>query len=1042
MRVSEAGLALIRRTGPGGTPEYLTQWNDKWQRFSLIGGHREPGESFRACCAREVTEELELTAGTDFRVAPEPVVPVCEYRALSGSAGVETQYRVALFEVELLTPEAIAKVDADPGNRWVREPEVRRHFTFTDRRAVAAQVETVLTLTGVLPVREEYDLFVSYAHADDADGFVTALVAALQEEHQRFSREPLRVFFDLSAIRTAQDWEERLLHGLKSAKALLTVLSPAYFASPWCRREWETFVEHEKGRAWPGEPLTPVYAADVPGFDGPEAESRKEWLAGLLRAQYCDLKQWRPHGERAFRELEVRRRMEAVHQWLSERLQRVEVTGRSASHGVPRHNRNFVGREADMRRVRERLVFGQVAAVTAVSGIGGIGKTALAAEYAHLFADEYPGGRFWLPAERANDFCALLCRLEPELGLTFSESERRSPELAYARIRGELERRAGALIVLDNVSDFALLDPVCLSRHRPDGHKVHILATAREEPPPDPEGLLASVPLDRLAPDDGRQLLNRYRPLGTDEGEWHAAREIVSALGGHALSLEVVGVYLWQHREVSYRDYRAWMQEEGVLAAMEGAGEGVRLSRHAEPLVSKLLKPTLDALSPAELRALEYAALLPADWVALPWLKELVGADIPEAVTRAKPWKPDPWAGVVGRLRSLRLLAPGDDPRLAKMHRVVQAVVLGRTPVAEQERRREKLEALSIARGRFLKTEWYKADARWEMEPLHLFCVHQLGHNRWHGATLAGWIGEPLRLLGLFSEGRRLLQRAVEVGDKHSHPVLSVLCSNLASVERDLGDLASARRLYCRALEMDERRFDPDDPRLATHHSNLGLLELELGNLTAARLRLQRAIELQVAHVGADHPTLTVSYSNLGLIERDLGNVVEARRLLRLVIEIEEKHFDPDHPTLAVSYSNLGNVERNLGNLAEARQLFRRAIAIDERCFGPDHPNRAVHCSNLGNVESDLGNPGEARRLFRRAIEIGERHFGLDHPNLATRYWNLAMLEQQEGNGSEAVALVRRAHASWRGKLGPDHPNTKMARDWLSENDPDFDPNA
>jgi 8-oxo-dGTP pyrophosphatase MutT (NUDIX family) len=150
MRVSEAGLTLIRRSGADGAPEYLVQWNDKWQRFALVGGHREPGESFRACCVREVAEELELAEGAEYRVAPEPVAPPIEYRARSGSAGVETLYRVELYLVELLTHAAAARVAADPANRWLTEPEIRRRVTHGDGKDVSAQVETVLILAGVL----------------------------------------------------------------------------------------------------------------------------------------------------------------------------------------------------------------------------------------------------------------------------------------------------------------------------------------------------------------------------------------------------------------------------------------------------------------------------------------------------------------------------------------------------------------------------------------------------------------------------------------------------------------------------------------------------------------------------------------------------------------------------------------------------------------------------------------------------------------------------------------------------------------------------
>jgi len=98
---------------------------------------------------------------------------------------------------------------------------------------------------------------------------VTAMLAALQEEHESSSpREPLRIFFDRVAIRPAQDWEHRLLHGLRASKGAAHGAVPAYFASPWCRREWEAFVGTREGRAWPGDPLMPVYTVAVPQFHG------------------------------------------------------------------------------------------------------------------------------------------------------------------------------------------------------------------------------------------------------------------------------------------------------------------------------------------------------------------------------------------------------------------------------------------------------------------------------------------------------------------------------------------------------------------------------------------------------------------------------------------------------------------------------------------------------------------------------------------------------------------------------------------------------
>lgn len=149
MRISEAGLALITRPGPDGTTEYLTQWSDSWHMYALIGGHVEAGESFRTCCVREVSEELELTPDIDFRVAPDPVMPLREYTAISKAAGVPTLYRVELYATELVTDEARKKVDARPENRWLLLSEIRKMFT-VDGKPISAQVKTVLELFGVI----------------------------------------------------------------------------------------------------------------------------------------------------------------------------------------------------------------------------------------------------------------------------------------------------------------------------------------------------------------------------------------------------------------------------------------------------------------------------------------------------------------------------------------------------------------------------------------------------------------------------------------------------------------------------------------------------------------------------------------------------------------------------------------------------------------------------------------------------------------------------------------------------------------------------
>ncbi len=135
MRTSTASLAVIRQPGPDGMPRYLAQWNERWQAFNLVGGHKHENESFRACLVRELSEELGILPepgdpdgaglpenGPRGRVAREPIGRL-EYEAFSQSAHERTSYRLELFVVDL-TGDALAHVAQNKSNRWLSEPEI------------------------------------------------------------------------------------------------------------------------------------------------------------------------------------------------------------------------------------------------------------------------------------------------------------------------------------------------------------------------------------------------------------------------------------------------------------------------------------------------------------------------------------------------------------------------------------------------------------------------------------------------------------------------------------------------------------------------------------------------------------------------------------------------------------------------------------------------------------------------------------------------------------------------------------------------------
>jgi 8-oxo-dGTP pyrophosphatase MutT (NUDIX family) len=144
-RRSVAAVALIRRRY-GGPMRHLVQWNANWAAFHFVGGHKRPGETFRDCLVREVGEELGLAEAVDFAAPAEPVVHL-EFDAMSASTGRMTAYTMEVFEVEILGDAALAKVAANPENRWVSEAEIHSGRC-GDGTPISPTTELILSMLG------------------------------------------------------------------------------------------------------------------------------------------------------------------------------------------------------------------------------------------------------------------------------------------------------------------------------------------------------------------------------------------------------------------------------------------------------------------------------------------------------------------------------------------------------------------------------------------------------------------------------------------------------------------------------------------------------------------------------------------------------------------------------------------------------------------------------------------------------------------------------------------------------------------------------
>ena len=535
----------------------------------------------------------------------------------------------------------------------------------------------------------------------------------------------------------------------------------------------------------------------------------------------------------------------------------------------------FVGRAGELARLDAAPAGPGGVVVQAVHGLGGIGKSTLAAHWAATHASDYTL-TWWItaatPAAIDADLASLAAALQPALSGVLPLEALREGAVQWLAVH------QGWLLILDNVTDPADIAP--LLARAPAGR---YLITSRRA-----TGWHATavpVRLDVLDPAEAEALLTAILTQDRPR-EMEGAAELCAELGFLPLAVEQAGAYLAQD-DVTPREYLDLLASYPA-AMYEASAEGGDAAR----TIARIWHVTLDHLADDPLAGQVLRILA---WYA------------PEAIPRALLdglAAAPPLLRAVGRLAAYSMLTA--DAGVLAMHRLVQAVT--RTPDLGDPHRDPR--AIDDARDQATRQladalpDWQDPAGwpTWRMLLPHIDALASHVPPDADTETTAYLLnraglfllnqGQPVRAAGYL---RRALASSVRVLGK-DHPHTLAARNDLAHAYQAAGDLGRAIPLYEQALADRQRVLGRHHPDTLAARNNLASAYRAAGDLGRAIPLYERALAGCVRVLGQDNPQTLNARNNLAYAYRDAGDLGRAIPLFEQALADRVRVLGQDNP--------------------------------------------------------------------------------------------------------------------------------------------------
>ena len=568
---------------------------------------------------------------------------------------------------------------------------------------------------------------------------------------------------------------------------------------------------------------------------------------------------------------------------------------------------HFVGRETELTMLHEDL---QRRDYVAIAGMGGVGKTELATQYARRYQEDY-GGIAWFNDRETNLAAEVLEFFRLQLGFEIPQELGRKVLSLKEQVAWCWSKYPNSalpiLIVFDDVTDLANLREVV-----PKDNRFRVLITTRLRNL-DPN-FIQEIPLDVLSPqkEPGKALELLKRLLGIKdkrvENQPQAATKICECLEYLPLGIELVAGYLVRDPEISLEMMFGRLQER------------------------KLAESALQDRETLNSTQLGVKAAFALTWSEL-----------------------DPLAQQLGKLLSLF------SPVLILWDLVLWVAIDGGEAENQEERQltwseNELNEAKKQLYGRNL--------LQLVEERAGCYKIHAL--VRWFLQEQLTASGETKLVLETIFATAMITVAQILPNSPTSEQIESI--KDVVPHLEDLGNRLIAEIKQAREGQIISPASVPND-QVIWVFVGIGRFYEGQGLYKLAEPWCEECVDVCKALFNGDHPDVATSLNNLASLYDSLGQYSKAEPLYTQALEMRKRLFNGDHPNVATSLNNLAFLYYSLGQYSKAEPLLSDALAMCDRTLGVNHPTTMTIRENLATLQRQLPPPAIWKRWLDKFVE-------------------------------------------------------------------------